>query len=125
MSRYLRETPPGLVLIARVVAKPGMRDDLLGILEEAVRLTGEHEAEGPLMVSVNVSPADADLVVLVEHWPNRAALAEHQATGDRVPEYGQLRERRDALLACPIEVVEITRAFARFTRIATSTGRSP
>lgn len=116
MSEYVRETPGGLALVLRLTARPGRRDELLQVLDEGVALCSEHEPAGALSATFHVSPSNADVVVLYEHYPNRASLAEHQANYQRIPAYGEARERMNALLAVPIEVLEVATPVVRFRR---------
>lgn len=125
MSSYTREAPTGLALVLRLIAREGKRDELLKVLEEAAALGAEHETDGALGAVFHVSPSNADLVVLYEHYPSRASLAEHQANYQRIPAYGGLRARMDALLAAPIEIVEAMTPVVRFRRDGAATGEQP
>lgn len=118
MNSYTRETPGGLILVARAYAKEGGREELLAILEEGVALVAEHEREGPLSATFSASATDPNLVVLIEHWPSGAALAEHQSLGETVPAYQAARERLQAVLSRPIEIVEVMRPAVRLTQAA-------
>ena len=125
MSSYTREATTGLALVLRLIAQEGKRDELLQLLGEAVALGAEYETEGALSAVFHVSPSNPDMVVLYEHHPSRASLAEHQANYQRIPAYGELRARMNALLAAPIEVVEAMTPVVRFTRDGPATGEQP
>lgn len=119
MSEYTRETPAGLMLFGRAWAIAGKRDELLRLLAEAVDLAAEHEPEGPVSATFSVSTTDPNLVLLQEHWPSRAALGHHQALKATLPAYVALNPRLDALLAKPIEIVEVMQPWVRFSREVT------
>ena len=121
MSAFRREPIEGLALVLRLTAREGKRDELLQVLEEAVALGSEHEPNGALSAVFHVSPSNPDMVVLYEHHPSRASLAEHQANYQRIPAYGEMRARMNELLAAPIEIVEAMTPVVRFTR-ETGTG---
>lgn len=113
---YTKEGLDGLVLIGRMVAREGKRDQLLQLLDEAVAVCSPHEPDGALAVIFHTSPADPDLVVLYEHYPSRASLDEHRANYERIPVYGEMRARMNALLAAPVEIVEVVKPVVRYTR---------
>lgn len=119
MSEYTRESTGGLALVGRMLAREGRRDELLQLLEEAVELCAEHEADGALSAAFHISPSNPDLIVLYEHYPSRAALEAHRANYERIPAYGKMRSRMNGLLAAPIEIVEAVRPVVRFSREAT------
>lgn len=121
MNSYTRETPGGLILVARAYAREGRRDELLAVLEESVTVVAEHEREGPLY-EFSTSANDPNLVVLIEHWPSRAALAEHQSLSETMPAYLAARERLQAVLSRPIEVVDVMRPAVRLMQAAVGQG---
>lgn len=118
MNTFAKEALGGLVLIGRMTALPGKREELLQLLEEAVALCGQHEPDGALTAIFHTSPAKSDIVVLYEHYPSRVSLEEHRANYERIPAYGQMRARMNALLALPVEIVEVATPAVRFTRAA-------
>jgi quinol monooxygenase YgiN len=118
MSAYSREEIGGLVLVGRMLAREGKRDELLQLLDETVALCAEYETDGALTATFHISPANPDLVVLYEHYPSRASLTEHQANYQRIPAYGEMRARMNEFLAAPIEVVEVVKPVVRFAREA-------
>jgi quinol monooxygenase YgiN len=116
MTSYTREEIPGIALVGRMVAREGKRDELLHVLDEAIAVCSQHEPDGALTAIFHTSPTDPDLVVLYEHYPGRASLEFHRANYERIPAYGELRARMNDLLVAPVEIVEVGRQVARWTR---------
>lgn len=122
MSEYTREEISGLALVGRMRARPGKRDELLDVLDEMVSLCSRHEPDGALTAVFHTSPADPDAVVLYEHYPSRASLDEHRRNYERIPAYGEIRARMDALLTGPVDIVEAARPVVRFARAVSGAG---
>ena len=105
----------GMVLVARVKAQSGRRDDLLHAIR-AVMEAGIELEPGCLGVTVHVSPEEPDIVFLHEHYASREAFAKHrelQQTNDRYIELGgNLR----SLLAEPITDFEVYQPVFRVIR---------
>lgn len=114
MNKFNREPPQGLILVVRLYAKEGAREELLAVLEESVTVVAEHECELPVY-TFSASTTDPNLVVVIEHWPSRAALAEHRTLSATVPAYGSMRERLEEVLSRPIEIADVARPIVRLT----------
>lgn len=54
LNGYTKEATEGIVVIARMVAPEGKREELLDLLSEMVAAMAEHEPDGPL---VTVTPS--------------------------------------------------------------------
>lgn len=120
MSEYAKQTLGGLALVGRMVARPGKREELLQLLDEAIAVFGEHEPDGALTVTIHGSPTNPDMVVLYEHYPGPAALDEHRANYECIPVYGEMRARMNELLAAPVEIVVLATPVVRYTRSDTA-----
>jgi len=125
MTSFNREEIRGIALIGRMVARDGKRDELLHVLDEAIAVCSQHEPDGALVAIFHTSPTDPGLVVIYEHYPGRASLEFHRANYERIPIYGELRARMNELLAAPVEIVEVGRAVARWTRTGSDPREAP
>jgi len=120
MNEYSKDAMKGIALVGRMVAREGKREELLQLLEEAVGVCARHEPDGALTAVFHISPSNPDMVVLYEQYPSRASLDEHLANYERIPVYGELRGRLNALLAKPVEIVEAVEPVVRYSRAATN-----
>jgi quinol monooxygenase YgiN len=117
MKTYYKEPLGGIALVGRMFARPGKREELLRFLEEVTAAApGLEGVSAPLTVIFHTSPANPDIVVLYEHYASRALFEEHVANHERIPEYRAFGARGSELQAQPIEIVEVARPVARFTR---------
>lgn len=92
-----------IVLLARLTAHAGKRDELVALLRTALALVQEHEP-GSLLAAVHTLADEPDVVVLYERYASAEALQEHRGNYERIPAYAQFRAAMDALLAAPLEV---------------------
>lgn len=104
----------GMVLVARVKAQSGRRDELLAAIRAILETSVELEP-GCLGVTVHVSLDEPDTVFLHEHYASSEAFAEHRRLQGTV-EYAELGERFRGLLAEPITGVEVFRPVFRMIR---------
>lgn len=118
MNGYTREAAEGVVIIARMVAPEGKREELLELLNEIVAGMAEHEPDGPLTTVFHVSNTDPNAVVEYSHFPSRESFEHHRANYTRVPIYAEYRQRLDALLARPIEALEVATPAFKYVRTA-------
>jgi quinol monooxygenase YgiN len=67
-----------IYVIASLRVKPGTREACIAAAQPAIAET--RKEEGCLLYDMHASTTDADLLVFVEKWTDRAALSRHART---------------------------------------------
>ena len=103
-----------VVLLGRLKAHSGRRDDLVGVLLEFAEVAGVQEPEA-IQFMLHRDPQDDDSLIVYERYLNEGAFEEHRANYDRVPAYAEFRARMGELMAAPpdIQRLELLTGFVR------------
>ena len=80
-----------VAVIAKITALPGMRDEVVAVLNDVVAATGDEA--GTLLYAMNLDKAEEDVIWFYELYTDDAALAAHGGSEAMKAAGGKLRDK--------------------------------